>query len=59
MEGNTRFWHSKKPYLRAKQHSSSSGEIESTFWKDRPLYDKVVVLPLQNHIKHDTLCSLN
>ena len=42
-----------------KQSPSSSGEIESTFWKDRTLYYNVVVLPSQNHIKHDILYSLD
>ena len=42
-----------------KQPPSSSGEIESTFWKDRTLYYNVVVLRSQNHIKHDTLYSVD
>ena len=41
-----------------KQPSSSVGEIKSTLWKDRTSYQNVVVLLSQNHIKHDTLYSL-
>ena len=42
-----------------KQPPSSSREIESTFWKDRTLFYNIFALPSQNHIKHDTLYTLD
>ena len=42
-----------------KQPPSSSREIESTFWKDRTLFHNIFALPSQNHIKHDTLYTLD
>ena len=42
-----------------KQPPSSSGELKSTFWKDRSLNYNVAVLPSQKHIEHDTLSPLD